>query len=292
MAERIRFRAFIVFSVLLTGLAYPITGHWVWGGGWLGSLGFLDFAGSTVVHSVGGWAALMGAIFLGPRLGRYGSDGLPTPMPGHYLSLATLGCLILWIGWFGFNPGSVLAANWEVPYIMLTTNLSAAAGLVSALMVSRFVFGKPDLSIGINGLLGGLVAITASCNVVSYGSAVLIGAIAGILIVFSVTFFDQLKIDDPVGALSVHLVCGIWGTLAVGLLSQVASVSQLTIQIFGVIMIGGFTVMLSGFFWLVLKLMVGIRVSPQQESLGLDVSEHGNVAYSGFSQYKLPQNDS
>ena len=292
VAERIRFRAFILFSLLLTGIAYPITGYWIWGSnGWLNSLGFIDFAGSTVVHSVGGWAALLGAVFLGPRLERYQLDGKLVPLPGHYLSLAMVGCMILWIGWFGFNPGSALAANLDVPYIAVTTNLSAAAGLLSSFLLSQLIFGKPDLSLGINGVLGGLVAITAGCNAVSYTSAILIGMIAGILIVCSVTFFDQLRIDDPVGALSVHLVCGIWGTLAVGILSEVASFNQLVIQLFGVMIVGGFTVMITSIFWLALKMLVGIRASAQQELMGLDLSEHGNSAYLGFGRYKTSQDE-
>ncbi|MEM9486136.1 MAG: ammonium transporter [Cyanobacteria bacterium P01_F01_bin.116] len=288
VAERIRFRAFLIFSILLTGIAYPITGHWVWGGGWLGSLGFIDFAGSTVVHSVGGWAALIGSILLGPRLNRYRNDGSPAPMPGHYLSLSMLGCVILWIGWFGFNPGSVLAANLTVPYIAVTTNLAAAAGLVSSFLISKISFGKPDLSFGINGILGGLVAITASCDAVSYTSAVLIGGIAGALIVLSVSFFDLLKIDDPVGALSVHLVCGIWGTLAVGIFSQAASFIQFTIQLFGVLTIGGFTFVVCGLFWWGLQYFKGIRVSAEQERLGLDLSEHASFAYLGFASGEPP----
>lgn len=291
VAERIRFRAFLAFSVLLTGIAYPITGHWVWGNGWLGELGFIDFAGSTVVHSVGGWAALLGAIFLGPRLNRYRSDGMPTPIPGHHLSLATLGCLILWIGWFGFNPGSALAANLSVAYIAVTTNLAAAAGLISSLIVAKIRFGKPDLSFGINGVLGGLVAITASCDAVSYTSAVLIGGIAGVLIIFSVNFFDRLKIDDPVGALSVHLVCGVWGTLAVGLFTPAASFIQFTIQLFGIVAIGGFTLLASGLFWWSLTRLGGIRVSAHQEELGLDLSEHASIAYMGFLSNQSSSDD-
>ncbi|NEQ51708.1 MAG: ammonium transporter [Leptolyngbya sp. SIO3F4] len=282
VAERIRFRVFLIFSALLTGITYPIVGHWVWGNGWLANLGFIDFAGSTVVHSVGGWAALMGSILLGPRLNRYQADGTLTPMPGHYLSLAMLGCFILWIGWFGFNPGSALAADATVPYIAVTTNLAASSGLLSSLILAKIRFGKPDLSFGINGVLGGLVAITAGCNAVSYASAVLIGAIAGILVVFSVSFFDQLKVDDPVGALSVHLVCGIWGTLAVGILSQAASFIQFVIQLAGVMAIGTFTLVVSGLFWFALKSFGGIRVSVAQEELGLDLSEHASVAYLEF----------
>ena len=216
VAERIHFGAFLIFSTLLVAVSYPVTGHWVWDGGWLSEMGFSDFAGSSVVHSVGGWAALVGAALLGPRLGKY-QDGRTNALPGHNMGFATLGCLILWIGWFGFNPGSELAATANVPYIALTTNLAAAAGGTTATFTPWLKDGKPDLSMIINGILAGLVGITAGCANVSYLSAIIIGAIAGIIVVFSVAFFDKLKIDDPVGATSVHLVCGIWGTLAVGI---------------------------------------------------------------------------
>ncbi len=216
VAERIKFVDFFIFSLLLVGISYSITGHWVWGGGWLGEMGFSDFAGSTVVHSVGGWAALVGTAILGPRQGKY-ENGKVNAIPGHNMSIATLGCLILWIGWFGFNPGSELAADTAVPYIAVTTNLAAAAGGIAATLISWMKDGKPDLSMIINGILAGLVAITAGCDGVSYVGAVIIGAIAGIIVVFSVAFFDNIKIDDPVGAISVHLVNGAWGTLAVGL---------------------------------------------------------------------------
>jgi Amt family ammonium transporter len=216
---------------------------------------------------------------------------MPTPVLGHNLSLATLGCLILWIGWFGFNPGSALAANLSVAYIAVTTNLAAAAGLISSLIVAKIRFGKPDLSFGINGVLGGLVAITASCDAVSYTSAVLIGGIAGVLIIFSVNFFDRLKIDDPVGALSVHLVCGVWGTLAVGLFTPAASSLQFTIQLFGIVAIGGFTLLASGLFWWSLTRLGGIRVSAHQEELGLDLSEHASIAYMGFLSNQSSSDD-
>ncbi|MEO1634247.1 MAG: ammonium transporter, partial [Cyanobacteria bacterium J06631_9] len=222
VAERVKFSSFIIFSVLLTAICYPITAHWVWGGGWLSEIGFLggtgfsDFAGSTVVHSVGGWAALMGAIFLGPRIGKY-QNGSVNAIPGHNMSIATLGCLILWIGWFGFNPGSELAASLNVPQIALVTNLAAAAGGIAATFTAWALSGKPDLSMVINGILAGLVGITAGCGGIGYWGAIIVGLIAGVLVVFSVGFFDSIKIDDPVGATSVHLVCGIWGTLAVGL---------------------------------------------------------------------------
>ncbi|NET34567.1 MAG: ammonium transporter [Cyanothece sp. SIO1E1] len=288
VAERVKFVDFLIFSILLTGIAYPITGHWVWSGdGWLGGMGFSDFAGSTVVHSVGGWAALVGAAFLGPRIGKY-QDGQPSAIPGHNLSLSMLGCLILWIGWFGFNPGSELAASEAVPYIAVTTNLAAAAGGISATITSWLTSGKPDLSMIINGLLAGLVGITAGCAGVSYTGAVLIGLIAGIIVVFSVMFFDSIKIDDPVGAVSVHLVCGAWGTLAVGLFDQESGLffghgaSQLGIQIIGILAIGLFTVVVSAIFWGILKAVLGIRVSPEEEMKGLDISEHGMEAYSGF----------
>jgi Amt family ammonium transporter len=289
VAERIEFVAFILFSILLVGISYPITGHWVWSGsGWLGAAGFSDFAGSTVVHSVGGWAALTGAYLLGPRMGKYAEDGTPRAIPGHNMGFATLGCLILWIGWFGFNPGSELAANEAVPYIAVTTNLSGAAGGIAATVTSWVKDGKPDLSMIINGILAGLVGITAGCNGVSYSGAVIIGLIAGVLVVYSVAFFDKFKIDDPVGATSVHLVCGIWGTLAVGLFNTETGLfydngfDQLAAQIVGVVTIGAFTVVLSTIFWLALKATVGIRVHPEQEYEGLDIAEHGMEAYNGF----------
>nr|WP_241735263.1 ammonium transporter [Cyanobacterium stanieri] len=281
VAERIKFDAFLIFSVLLVGISYPITGHWTWNGGWLAEMGFSDFAGSTIVHSVGGWAALMGAAILGPRQGKYSSDGRVNAIPGHNMSIATLGCLILWIGWFGFNPGSELAATANVPYIALTTNLAAAAGGVTATATSWIKDGKPDLSMIINGILAGLVGITAGCATVGYFSAVIIGAIAGILVVFSVAFFDQvLKIDDPVGATSVHLACGIWGTLAVGIFGT--GEESIVTQLIGILTIGGFTVVASTIFWYALKATVGIRVHAEDEIKGLDISEHGMEAYSGF----------
>lgn len=288
VAERIKFMDFIIFSLLLTGISYPITGHWVWSGsGWLGGIGFSDFAGSTVVHSVGGWAALMGAAILGPRIGKY-QDGQPSALPGHNMSIATLGCLILWIGWFGFNPGSQLAADTAVPYIAVTTNLAAAAGGVAATATAWIVSGKPDLSMIINGILAGLVGITAGCAGVSYLGAVVIGLLAGTLVVFSVLFFDSIKIDDPVGATSVHLVCGIWGTLAVGLFDMEnglfygAGFGQLGAQIIGILTIGLFTVVFSTIVWYALKSVLGLRVHEEEELIGLDISEHGMEAYSGF----------
>ena len=288
VAERIKFADFIIFSILLTAVSYPITGHWVWSGnGWLGGVGFSDFAGSTVVHSVGGWAALVGAAILGPRIGKY-QDGQINAIPGHNMSIATLGCLILWIGWFGFNPGSELAASSAVPYIAVTTNLAAAAGGVAATFTAWALSGKPDLSMIINGILAGLVGITAGCAGVGYLGAVIIGLIAGVIVVFSVGFFDSIKIDDPVGAISVHLVCGMWGTLAVGLFDTEAGlfygggIGQLIAQIIGIVAIGLFTVVFSAVVWTILKSVLGMRVSAEEELKGLDIGEHGMEAYSGF----------
>lgn len=319
VAERIKFIDFLIFSLLLVGIAYPITGHWIWGGGWLAGAGFWDFAGSTVVHSVGGWAALMGAALLGPRLGKY-DNGRTTALPGHNMSIATLGCLILWLGWFGFNPGSTMAADGNaISHIALTTNLAAAAGGVAATFTAWSVLRQPDLSMIINGILAGLVAITAPCAYVNLGSAVIIGAIAGIIVVFAVTFFDKIRIDDPVGAISVHLVCGFFGTLCVGLFAVgpevyswygdgagpargillgggAAGIQQFITQLLGALAVGGMTVLLSTIFWMVLKATLGIRVERDEELRGLDISEHGMEAYSGFvtelgpDGYREPEN--
>ena len=294
VAERIKFSSFIIFSVLLTAICYPITAHWVWGGGWLSDMSFVgegvafsDFAGSTVVHSVGGWAALMGAIFLGPRLGKY-NNGAINAIPGHNMSIATLGCLILWIGWFGFNPGSELAASLNVPQIALVTNLAAAAGGVTATFTAWALSGKPDLSMVINGILAGLVGITAGCGGIGYWGAVIVGGIAGIIVVLAVGFFDSAKIDDPVGATSVHLVCGIWGTLAVGLFDTSLGlfygngITQLFAQIIGIVAIGLFTVAATSLLWVIINSTIGLRVSAEEELKGLDIGEHGMEAYSGF----------
>ncbi len=288
VAERIKFVDFLIFSLLLVGIAYPISASWTWNsGGWLYNMGFSDFAGSTIVHSVGGWAALMGAAFLGPRIGKY-SDGQVNAIPGHNMSIAMLGCLILWIGWFGFNPGSELAASDAVPYIAVTTNLAAAAGGISATFTAWILSGKPDLSMIINGILAGLVAITAGCAGVSYLGAIVIGLIGGVLVVFAVGFFDSIKIDDPVGAISVHLVNGTWGTIAVGLFDMESGlfygggVGQLGIQILGVLSYGLFTVVVTSIFWIALKSTLGIRVTAEEEMQGLDIAEHGMEAYSGF----------
>ncbi|MGL5077105.1 MAG: ammonium transporter, partial [Waterburya sp.] len=280
VAERVHFGAFLIFSTLLVAISYSVTGHWIWDGGWLAEMGFRDFAGSTVVHSVGGWAALVGAALLGPRLGKY-QNGRISAIPGHNMGFATLGCLILWIGWMGFNPGSELAATANVPYIAVTTNLAGAAGGVTATATSWIKDGKPDLSMIINGILAGLVGITAGCADVSYLSAIIIGAIAGIIVVFAVAFFDNIKIDDPVGATSVHLVCGIWGTLAVGIFSTNPEHSIVT-QLIGIVAVAAFSIVFSAIAWSILKFTIGIRVDEEDERRGLDISEHGMEAYSGF----------
>lgn len=298
VAERIKFIDYLIFSSLLVIIIYPMVGHWIWGGGWLQELGFKDFAGCTVVHSVGGWCGLTGAFLLGPRLGKYGEKGnIVMPLLGHNLSIATLGCFILWIGWFGFNPGSTMAVNANIANIALVTNLSAAAGGLAAVVTCWKLAGKPDLSLMINGILSGLVAITASCAFVGSFSAVIIGTVAGILVVFAVYFFDSIQIDDPVGALSVHLVNGIWGTLAVGLFANAengesgtitggllttGSFTLLGVQILGIIAVGLITIVLSFILWQILKSVFGLRVTPEEEVTGLDIGEHGMEAYSGF----------
>jgi Amt family ammonium transporter len=280
VAERVHFGAFLIFSTLLVAISYSVTGHWIWDGGWLAEMGFRDFAGSTVVHSAGGWAALVGAAMLGPRLGKY-QNGRISAIPGHNMGFATLGCLILWIGWMGFNPGSELAATANVPYIAVTTNLSGAAGGVAATATSWIKDGKPDLSMIINGILAGLVGITAGCADVSYISSIIIGLVAGVIVVFAVGFFDSIKIDDPVGATSVHLVCGIWGTLAVGIFSTNPEHSIVT-QLIGVLAVAAFTITFSVIAWGILKFTIGLRVDEEDERRGLDISEHGMEAYSGF----------
>ncbi|MBW4442413.1 MAG: ammonium transporter [Plectolyngbya sp. WJT66-NPBG17] len=302
VAERIKFVDFLLFSLLLIGIAYPITGHWIWGGGWLATLGFYDFAGSTVVHAVGGWAALMGAAFLGGRIGKYNADKSANAIPPHNLSIATLGALILWLGWFGFNPGSTMGVGNGslIAHIALTTNAGGAFGAIAATIVAWAVLGKPDLSMTINGLLAGLVAVTASCAFISVPSAAIIGAIGGTLVVFAVSFFDKLNIDDPVGAIAVHLVNGVWGTIALGLFSQAdafgaapapklgllfgGGIEQLWYQLIGTLTVGGFTVAISSVFWILLKSTLGIRVTAEEELEGLDISEHGMEAYAGFAK--------
>ncbi|MBI2828377.1 MAG: ammonium transporter [Acidobacteria bacterium] len=289
VAERIKFLSFILFSFILVGIIYPLGGHWAWGGGWLADMGFLDFAGSTVVHSIGGWCALTGVLILGPRMGKFMKDGSVKPIPGHNMGLATLGTLILWLGWFGFNPGSTMAADANaIASIALNTNMAAAAGCLAACAVAWVALGKPDLSMILNGTLAGLVAITAPCAFVNVASSVLIGLIAGVLVVYAVLFFDKVKVDDPVGAISVHLVNGVFGTLAVGLFATEGGLffgggmAKLTAQLTGVAAVGAATFALSAVAWFVLKLTIGIRVSAGEEAEGLDIGEHGLDAYPGF----------
>jgi len=296
VAERIKYNSFIIFSFLMAMFIYPIVGHWIWGGGWLHVKGMLDFAGSTVVHSVGGWAALAGILVLGPRFGKY-KNGRLSPIPGHNLSMATLGTFVLWFGWFGFNPGSTMSADpVAISHVAITTNMAAAMAIISATLLSWGLLGKPDLGMTLNGCLAGLVAITAACAFVSVQSSMVIGLIAGALVVLSVIFFDKIKIDDPVGALSVHLVNGIFGTLCVGLFAQdkIAGIATgnglfygggiklLTRQLSGVLGVAGFTFFISLLFWKMFKYTMGIRVSLKEEVEGLDIGEHGNSAYPEF----------
>lgn len=286
VAERTHFVGYLAYSVAITIIVYPIFGSWCWNGlvgaegsaGWLESMGFLDFAGSTVVHSVGGWAALAGAIVLGPRAGKF-KDGKAVPIPGHNIPLAALGVFILWLGWFGFNPGSTTAVGGDMAYIAVTTNLAAAGGAVAAMITSWIMFGKPDVSIALNGALAGLVSITAGCDIMSPMMATVTGLVGGVLVVLSVLFFDKIKVDDPVGAVSVHGVCGAWGTLAIGLLSSEAGAAQLSVQAIGVAagFVWAFFVSLAIFF--AIKVTIGLRASEESEAVGLDISEHGMAAY-------------
>lgn len=299
VAERIKYVAFIIFSFVLTLIIYPIVGHWVWGGGWLSDMGFMDFAGDAVVHSLGGWGALSGALILGPRIGKYGKDGKAKAIPGHSMSLAVIGLFVLWLGWFGFNPGSTMSFQnpADVVSILMTTNTAAIAAVLTSTITSWIYLGKPDLGMTINGCLAGLVGITGSCAYVSVLSSLIIGAIAGVLVVFLVVFFDKIKIDDPVGATSVHLGCGTFGTLCVGLFAQegVTSLSTrnglffgggfglLGTQIVGILAIGIFGFVTTALVWLALKKTIGIRVSTEEEIAGLDIGEHGNMAYPDFA---------
>ncbi len=285
VAERIKLGSFLVFSTLFVGICYPITGMWKWGGGWLQALEtpFYDFAGSTLVHLVGGAGALAGVLVLGPRLGKY-KDGKMFPMLGHSMPLATIGVFLLWLGWFGFNGGSVLSANPALTSLVLvTTCLAAAAGGFVAAMVSWIVIKKPDLSMTLNGILAGLVGITAGADQMSPLNAIVIGAIAGGIVVFSVLFFDKLKIDDPVGAISVHGVCGIFGTLAVGIFGALAGGAQFVSQLKGVVAVGGFAFVFAFVVFYVIKMVMGLRVSKEEEIEGLDIGEHGNEAYPDFT---------
>ncbi len=300
MAERTKFSSYILVSVVVTGLIYPISGHWAWGSlwlgddgaGWLEALGFCDFAGSSVVHSVGGWIALAGAIVLGPRLGKYTEDGKAKAIPGHNIPLAGLGVFILWFGWFGFNPGSTTTADSSIGFIAMNTSLAACGGVLGSMFISWFRFGKPDISMTMNGALAGLVGITAGCATVSPGSSIIIGLIAGLLVVLSIEFLDKvLKIDDPVGAASVHGVCGAWGTIACGLFNTDGGLlfgggfGQLGVQLLGV---GVFFVWAFGAGFIVMsvtKALFGLRAKKEEELRGLDIAEHGSESYNGFQLF-------
>lgn len=309
VAERLKVSAYLIYTVVISGLIYPIVGHWIWGGGWLAQLGMVDFAGSTVVHSVGGWAALAGAIVLGPRIGKFNKDGSSNVIPGHNLALAALGVFILWFGWFGFNPGSTLSGlNGGIGYIAFTTNLAAAAAAVSALTVQWIRSKRPSVEMALNGALAGLVAITAGCAVVTPAAALLIGLLAGGLVVFFLWFIERvLKVDDPVGAVSVHAGCGIFGTLMVGLFAspevmaftQVTwgqaglfyggGLTQLGVQALGVITVAGVVFFSSFLLFKLMHVIYGIRVSAKEEMEGLDISEHGTVGYPEFGSVVVAQ---
>ena len=288
MAERTKFTGYIIYSALVSALIYPIFGSWAWGSlfngqGWLEGFGFIDFAGSTVVHSVGGWAALAGAIVLGPRLGKYTKDGKIKPIMGHNIPLAALGVFILWLGWFGFNPGSTTTADTSIAMIFVNTNLAAAAGCCMSMIVSWIKFGKPEVGMSLNGALAGLVAITAGCANVLPGSAIIIGAIAGVIVVFSVMFFDKIKIDDPVGAVSVHGMNGAWGTLAAGIFNiGGTSASMIGVQLLGIAACFLWTFPTTFIMFKLIDKTMGLRVSPEEEMEGLDYAEHGGIAYPDF----------
>ncbi len=299
VAERVKFGEFVVFAVVLTAFIYPIAGSWKWNGGWLDSLGFVDFAGSSIVHSVGAWAGLVGAMLLGPRIGKY-SDGKPQAMPGHNMAIATLGALVLWIGWYGFNPGSQLAMDQWVPYVAVTTTLAAAAGAIGATIVSTLTSGKPDLTMIINGILAGLVSITAGCGDMTLAGAWFAGLVGGIIVVFSVAALDAAEIDDPVGAFSVHGVCGVWGTIVIGLwgtavqgdgagmgLFNGGGITLLLVQALGAAAYAIWTLVTCWIAWSVIGgLFGGIRVSEEEETQGLDIGEHGMEAYPDFASAK------
>ncbi len=284
VAERIKLSSFLIFATIFVGIVYPIVGMWKWGGGFLDTLGFYDFAGSSLVHSVGGWGALTGVIFLAPRMGKY-TKGKIHPIPGHNIPLAVIGVFLLWLGWFGFNGGSVLSANPAlVSLVFVTTSLAASAGAIGAMATSWTFLKNPDLTMTLNGILAGLVAITAGADLMSPMEAIIIGFIAGIIVVFAVVIFDKIKLDDPVGALSVHLVCGIFGTLAVGIWGEKASLNQLWNQLIGIGAIAIFVVPTTTAIWYGLKKTIGIRVSEEEEYGGLDVGEHAMEAYPDFEK--------
>ena len=286
VAERIKLVPFLIFAIFLTGIIYPIQGSWTWGGGWLSEMGFSDFAGSTIVHSVGGWAALTGALIIGPRIGKYGPNGQVNAIPGSNLPLATIGTFILWFGWFGFNGGSQLALGTAadaaaIANVYVNTNMAACAGLVAALVLSILLYKKTDLTFVLNGALAGLVAITAGPDVATPLQAMIIGAIGGILTTLAIPLLDKVGVDDVVGAISVHLVSGIWGTLAVAIPGLNGS-GDMGTQVIGILAIGIFTVILSAVGWFVLKAVYGLRPTEEEENVGLDISELGMDAYPEF----------
>jgi Amt family ammonium transporter len=285
VAERIKLWPFLIFVVVLTGIIYPIQGSWTWGGGWLSEMGFSDFAGSTIVHSVGGWAALTGAVILGARKGKYGPDGRVNPIQGANLPLATLGTFVLWLGWFGFNGGSQLAlgsaadATW-MAIVFTNTNLGAAGGVVAAMLMTQAMYKKVDLTMALNGAIAGLVSITAGPDLTNHLMSLIVGAIGGVLVVIAIPLLDKFRIDDVVGAISAHLVAGIWGTLAVGIFGG----GDLGAQIVGIVAIGIFVVVTSAIVWLALKYTMGIRASEEDEDAGLDMAELGLEAYPEFGR--------
>ena len=295
MAERTKFISYIIYSFVISAVIYPVVGHWIWGGGWLQQRGMIDFAGSTVVHSVGGWAALIGALLIGPRIGKYNKDGKATAIPGHNITLGALGVFILWFGWFGFNPGSTLSGTTpDIGKIAVTTNLAAAAGAAMTMIFTWLKYKKPDVSLTLNGALAGLVAITAGCNAVNPTGAAVIGALAGILVVLSVEFFDNvLKIDDPVGAISVHGVCGSFGTIMVGFFALDGGLlygggsALLITQLIGVGSVFVWTACTALALFGIIKATIGLRVTKEEELIGLDIGEHGMEAYAGF-EMKAP----
>ncbi|MBN1648529.1 MAG: ammonium transporter [Spirochaetales bacterium] len=296
MAERMKFPAYLIYSLLISSIVYPIVGHWIWGGGWISKLGFCDFAGSTVVHTTGGVAALVGTIMLKPREGKYRKDGSPNVLGGHSIPLAALGVFILWFGWFGFNPGSTLGVGDGslISLVAINTNIAAAAGGIAAMITVWIKLGKPDLSMAMNGALAGLVAITAPCAYVDPWAAIIIGAFSGVFVVLAVLLLDKLRIDDPVGAFPVHGINGIWGTLSIGLfglekyglqndgLFLGGGLGQLGIQAIGVFTVAAFVALAMGLIFKVIDLTIGLRVSREEEMRGLDIGEHGLESYSGF----------
>ncbi len=288
VAERVKFSGYLIYSFFVCAFIYPIFGSWAWGsllngGGWLEGMGFIDFAGSTVVHSIGGWAALAGAIVLGPRIGKYGKNGEVRAIPGHNIPMAAIGVFILWMGWFGFNPGSTTTGDSSIAMIFVTTNLSAALGSITAMFTSWIMFKKPDIGMSLNGALAGLVGITAGCANVSPTSAVIIGAISGVLVVFAVVIIDKIHIDDPVGAISVHGVCGAWGTLAAGLFNMGGTSTKIiTTQLVGIGAAFAWSFGTAFILFKILDMTMGLRISKEDEMMGVDIAEHGTHAYNDF----------